>query len=108
MYARRRRTSLIQAALTLQSNVCWRQPPPVRSATKVQVVSQIHWAYSSPPSTLQSIVYTRFALPIVISAGKKSEQINKLIYRRADKSDIGRYIPLAGISVDPYLKVSFK
>src|SRR6218665_2238386 len=31
-----------------------------KSATKVQVVSQIHWAYSSPPSALQSIVYTRF------------------------------------------------
>src|SRR6218665_4189472 len=81
MYTSPRRTSLIQAPLPLQSNVCWRQPPPVRSATKVQVVSKIHWAYSSLPSTLQSIVYTRFALPIVISAGKKSEQINRPIYR---------------------------
>ena len=76
---------------------------PVRSATKVQVVSQIHWAYSSP-STLQSIVYTRFTAAYR-NIGREKIGTNK----KADISagpDIGQYIPLAGISVDPYRKVA--
>src|SRR6218665_4058524 len=81
MYTRPRRTSLIQAVLSLW-NVCWWQPPPVRSATKVQVVSQIHWAYSSPPSTLQSVVYTRFTAAYRDIGREKSEQISRPIYYR--------------------------
>src|SRR6218665_3403369 len=78
MYTRPRRTaSLRHPSLISLYNVCWPQPPPVRSATKAQVVSQIHWAYSSPPSTLQSIVYTRFTAAYRDIGREKIETNNK-------------------------------